>query len=448
MAFPPQGTAGNDVYTINGPFNTLHDGYAYLDGGDGWDAIVLTGGANVLDYAWGGVSNFEDLILGNGIWSLTLGGAAAHAFTGMHVLIDAGSATSIDIDGTGLSAGATLQVLGSLGADTIIGGSGTNGFYGRGGADVLVGGASNDYFFFDTLAQLKQAHVDGGGGDNVINIAQDAAVTDAAFAQVQHVDYLYLNGTGAQSAALGTQALAASGGAIVLYATNASSLSYDGHAFAGTAYIHGSAGADTMLGGNGTDVFFGDGGADSLSGGGGNDFFEFSDRSQLAATTADGGSGTDTVVMLGGQRINDVDFLHISHMETLKLEGTGAQIVTLGATASAAFDGAVTLSAVNSHGLYVDASAFTPALHITATAYADTFVLGRSGDDVIYNFATHSQANADQVQLLGHSLADVQAMLAGAVDASNGTYLYHDGHVLVFSGVAKATLSTADFLIA
>ena len=448
MAFPPQGTAGNDVFYLKGPFNTLHDGYVYLDGSDGFDAISLSGGATILDYAWGGVSNFEDLLLGSGIWALTLGSAAAHAFTGMHVLIDAWAATSINIDGSGLSAGATLQVLGSAGADTIIGGSGTNAFYGRGGADMLVGGASTDFFYFDTLAQLQQARVDGAGGDNVINIAQNAAVTDAAFANVQHADYLYLNGSGAQSLVLGAKALAASGGAMVVYANNASGLTYDGHAFTGTAYIHGSTGADSMLGGNGTDVFFGNGGADSLCGGGGNDFFYFADRGQLAATTANGSTGVDTVVMQGGQRVNDVDFLHVSHMETLKLEGGGAQIVTLAATASAAFDGAVTLSAPNAHGLYVDASAFSRALHVTATGFSDTFVFGGAGDAVIYNFATHGQANADQVQLLGHNLAEVQAMLAGAVDASNGTYLYHDGHVLVFSGVAKAALSTADFLIA
>ncbi len=321
MAFPPQGTAGNDVFYRTSPFNTLHDGYDYLDGSDGYDAISLWGGGTVLDYAWGGVSNFELLLLGTGTWSFTLGGAAAAAFTGGHVVIDAWAATSINIDGSGLGAGATLQVLGSFGADTIIGGSGTNAFQGRGGGDLLMGGGSWDFFYL-------------------------------------------------------------------------------------------------------------------------------ADRGDLAGDTINGGGGIDTLVMQGGQRINDVDFLHISHVETLQLQGTGAQIVTLGATASAAFDGAVTLSATNSHGMYLDASNFSPALHVIATAYADSFVFGGAGDAVIYNFTTHGQAEADQVQLLGHSLAEVQAMLASAVDASNGTYLYHDGHVLVFSGVAKAALSTADFLFA
>ncbi len=321
MAFPPQGTAGNDVVYISGAFNTLHDGYAYLDGSDGFDAIVLFGGGAVLDYAWGGVSNFEDLILASGNWSFALGGASARAFTNMAVVIDAHGAASINIDGTGLAAGATLQVIGSAGADTIIGGSGTNVLEGRGGGDMLVGGASWDYFYV-------------------------------------------------------------------------------------------------------------------------------ANRADLAADSINGGAGIDTLVMQGAQRINDVDFLYVSHIETLQLQGSGAQIVTLGATASAAFDGAVTLSAINSHGMYVNASAFSKTLHVTATGFADSFVFGGAGDAVIYNFTTHGHAESDQVQLLGHSLADVQAMLAGAIDASNGTYLYHDGHVLVFSGVAKATLSTADFLIA
>jgi Ca2+-binding RTX toxin-like protein len=448
MAFPPQGTAGNDVYYISGPFNTLHDGYAYLDGGAGFDAIVLSGGGAVLDYSWGGISNFEDLILASGSWSFTLGGAAAHAFTGMHVVIDASTAASVNIDGSGLSAGATLQVFGSAGADTIIGASGTNAFHGGGGADVLVGGASTDYFYFDTLAQLRQAHVDGAGGDNIIAIAADSAVTDAAFTEVQHADYLFLNGSGAQSVALGARALAASGGTMVIFASNATSLTYDGHAFTGTAWVHGTAGADNLHGGNGSNVFFGNGGADTLTGGQGNDFFHFGDRGQLASTTANGGGGTDTVVMDGGQRINDVDFLHISHMAWLDLEGGGAQIVTLGPTAAAAFGGSATVVAPNAHGLYLDASAFSGIVNVVATGFADSFVFGNAANDVIYNFATHGQANADQVQLLGHSLADVQAMLAGAVSASEGTYLYHDNHFLLFSGIAKAALSTADFLIA
>jgi hypothetical protein len=322
MAFPPQGTGSNDVFYLSGPFNTLHDGYVYLDGSGGFDAISLSGGATILDYAWGGVSNFEDLILGSGIWALSLGGAAANAFTGMHVVIDAGTASRINVDGSGLSAGATMQVIGSASADTVIGSSGTNVFDAHGGGDLLVGGASGDFFYL-------------------------------------------------------------------------------------------------------------------------------ADHGELAGDTLDGGAGIDTLVMKGGQRINDVDFLHVSHMEALNLQGGGAQIVILAATASAAFDGAVTLGAANAHGLYLDASAFTPTLHVTATAFSDSFVFGQyGGDNVIYNFTTHGHANADQVQLLGHSLAEVQAMLASAVDAGNGTYLYHDGHALVFSGVAKAALSTADFIIA
>ena len=321
MAFPPQGTAGTDVFYLNSPFNTLHDGYAYLDGSDGYDLIALRGGGTVLDYAWGGVSNFELLLLGTGSWALTLGGAAAAAFTGMHVVIDAGGSSGINLDASGLSAGASLQVLGSYGADTIIGSSGTNVFQGRGGGDMLLGGGSWDFFYL-------------------------------------------------------------------------------------------------------------------------------ADRADMAGDTINGGAGFDTLVFQGGQRINDVDFLHVSHVETINLQGTGAQIVTLGATASAAFDGPVTLGAANSHGMYLDASNFSPTLHIRATAFADSYVFGGAGDAVINDFTVHGHAEADQVQLLGHSAADVQAMLAGAVNAGEGTYLYHDGHFLLFAGVAKAALSTADFLIA
>lgn len=268
MAFPPQGTSGKDVYTIGTPFSTLHDGYAYLDGGDGFDQIFLTSGAagTYGDTIWNGVSHFELLMLFGGSWSFTLGYAAAKAFDG-NITINAFPADSVLIDGSGIGTGAQLTVYATAAADTVIGGDSSNFIVGNGGADVLVGGKGYDAFFFQNAQQLQEAaKVDGGGGGNSIVFLCDTTLGDQQLANASHIGTLNFQGGGAQSAVLGAKAEAMAPGAVTVFAPNAASLHIDASAFSaktalvgyagnGPATFEGGQGNDWLVGGCGTDTF-------------------------------------------------------------------------------------------------------------------------------------------------------------------------------------------------
>ncbi|MDH4394681.1 MAG: hypothetical protein QE278_03290 [Limnobacter sp.] len=156
--------------------------------------------------------------------------------------------------------------------------------------------------------------------------------------------------------------------------------------------LSGTASADTITGGSGNEIINTAGGADQINAGAGNDTIVVASAAQLAqAASINGGEGTSDTLKLdtgtAALTLTDSDLSKVSNMEVLDLAGTGAQTVTLGATAApnanTAFANGVTINTqAEATSLTVNGSGLTVAATVTATNNADTITTG-SGADVI-----------------------------------------------------------------
>jgi Ca2+-binding RTX toxin-like protein len=275
----------------------------HLDGGNGFDRIWLTGDVSgATDASFAGVSNIEELrFTGFGTQSMSFGNAAAAAFTGP-VSVQATNASSVNFDASAMTTG-QLYAWGTLGADTISGGSGADRFVSNGGADWFTGGAGNDTFVFAPGELAAAAHVDGGTGlDTLLLKGNSLNLTDAAFAASSGMEFLLLVGTGTHSLTLGANAGAAFGSTLTIIQGAASTLNLDASAVgSGTGVsASSSSGADTMIGGAGNDTFAGGGGADLFGVGIGQDVI------------ADFTSGSDHVALQTGGFVTFADLFAAS----------------------------------------------------------------------------------------------------------------------------------------
>lgn len=121
------------------------------------------------------------------------------AFTGGDAWDD--GADTITING----AGGAENITGTSFADTITGGAGNDMITGAGGADSLNGGFNDDIFVFASKADLNAAVViDGGAGNDRIQMTAAVALTDTDFATSQSIETLGL--TDASTVTLGINA--------------------------------------------------------------------------------------------------------------------------------------------------------------------------------------------------------------------------------------------------
>lgn len=119
-----------------------------IDGGAAGDRIVLKG-----DYSGGltlqtdTLSRIERVELEGAFdYSITLAANMAHDVNSTSLTVDATQAQSLLIDGSEMDL--TLQMNGSSGDDTLIGGSGINLFIPQVGRDMMIGGADVDAYYF------------------------------------------------------------------------------------------------------------------------------------------------------------------------------------------------------------------------------------------------------------------------------------------------------------
>ena len=136
-------------------------------------------------------------------------------------------AATITLNSGNLVAGAAtgnLTVTGGAGANSIIAGNGTNTITGGGGADTLTGGAGNDTFVFGTAANLAAtASINGGIGNNTIQMSAGATLIDANFANITPGTVQTLQLAGKNTVTLGAKASAA-GIATVVTGSGATSI--------------------------------------------------------------------------------------------------------------------------------------------------------------------------------------------------------------------------------
>ena len=90
-----------------------------------------------------------------------------------------------NVDASALSSG--VSITGSVGANTIIGGSGNDSIDGAGGSDVINAGAGNDTVMFHGT----ETAIDGGADLDTLTVAVGAAVTAVNFAVTAGLDQTF-----------------------------------------------------------------------------------------------------------------------------------------------------------------------------------------------------------------------------------------------------------------
>ena len=303
-------SAGNVITTGSGDDT--------IDGGGGADIINAGAGNDTVAYYNSEVS----IDGGTGVNTLAL-----RAVTSVNLgNIDqtSGDAVAVtnfqNVDASALSSG--VSIIGSVGANTIIGGSGNDTIDGAGGSDVINAGAGNDSVVFHGT----EAAIDGGAGNDTLTVATGATLTAVNFAVTAGSDQ-----TVGDSANV----------------TNFENL--DASAVTAALTVTGSSAANVITTGSGNDVIDGGGGADVINSGGGNDTVAYYGSESLI----DGGAGSNTLLLRAVTTVNlgNVD------------QTTGD------ATSVANFQN-------------VDASALSLSVSITGSSAANTIATG-SGNDTI-----------------------------------------------------------------
>ena len=248
---------------------------------------------------------------------------------------------------------------------------------GDSGANTLIGGSQSDSFF----GFLGTDTIDGGVGFDVLALtATSSDLNTATDAQVSNIENV--------------QAFNAAAGVTINLSNQTESL-----------FIAGSlAGADIIVGGSGNDTLQGLGGADTLDGRDGSDTYYIPAGSDVVAgeTISDtGSSGTDAILIFGGTISVDFTSATISGIEVLRFQNAGPSTVTFNANQfpanlqiEEASGGARTVNVVNASNFNASGwmfGAWNDTININGTigsdintqnSQADT-IIGGGGDDTL-----------------------------------------------------------------
>jgi len=425
-----QGSAFDDLIVANASGGSFRGrgGNDTIVGGAGVDAIIYgsaaagvvvdllagtaqdgEGGADSLggsiDFLAG--SAFADSLVGDADGTSFFGNAGADTFQGsaslfdlvtfhsnfadvaraVHVGVLVNLGNGIARDGDGSSAeGSTDRligiehVVGSAGADTLLGDGLANQLGGAEGNDSLNGGAANDLLAghdgADTLDGGAQADtMQGGAGDDLYFAnAQTDVVTEAT-------------GEGADTViAAITHTLAATSEVELLMLTGFGNFNLTGSNSANT--LLGNAGNNQLLGGSGNDQISGDAGADTLTGGAG-------------ADSMAGGAGADRFIFdrLSDSRANQIDVINGFEVgiDDFAFENAanrfGAQVL-----GSVNVNAAQTIaSAATANQLYAAISAIAATASALQVKQVDVLAGAMAGTYLYVNDGTAAVSNADML---------------------------------------------------
>lgn len=476
-----RGMGGNDSFLFD---SVAHFTQAGLDGGTGTDQIIILDSVPVTDAAFSGKIGVEGLYLaGGGVQQAILGSNASNAY-GALVSVIAPNASNLIVDASGVQPWTGLTVQGTAGADTITGGAWQDDIRGSGGADILNGGGQDDTFRFQTNPQVGMATINGGDGYDTVDIQGDN-FGSGALAGSTGIERLVLSTT--LSPVLNftladSDANAFTGRVATFEAYGATLIGIDATAFtAASRIIAISANGLFAYGGAGDDVFKAGSGSFYVEANGGNDVFYVNSQAQFAASTLNGGAGSDSVYLRPGiSSVADADFGQKLSIENVVFESTGAVSGSFGDLAAAAFTNAISVWATASSGATLSAAGLGSWAQVSFTGGFGADVLtggagndsltGRGGNDVLtggggadtFRFGitppgygtgvdtiTDFVAGLDKIALEGgYTAQSITAILVSAQDTAGGALLNYNGGYILVQGVAVSSLSAGDFLFA
>lgn len=437
---------GNDTINMGG-FLTSAD---TIDGGSGTDTLIVT---TLSASALTNVTNVENLqFSGTGSLSANL------AFTSIDM-------TTVSADTLTLATGYTNATTVALAA-----------------ADKVANTANVAMTVDVKAADFGAITITGGTGTDTLNIKADAeapaAITLSTGNAVTLVDKINIvDGgntpstigkdvsitTGAYGTALTIDGTAMSAGTLTGTTPNADweNLTVDGSSMAATKTltvttgsgmnsITGGAGNDVITGGSGNDSINGaSGGNDSISGGDGVDTINMT-GALTYQDTIDGGSGTD--IMLLGAGTADVDFMHVTNVETITLGAAGTTTLSSFAQAAGvttvngfAGAGAGTINTITATGMTTGVKMVGALL----TGYNDVMTGGLGNDTFQFNASNALEATdtinggdgTDTIVISNAALASTPT--AAAIDFNKVTNVES---VTIGTAIGKTAAGTAEII--
>ena len=316
------GGEGNDVINAGGgTFSPLGNGNT-ISGGEGDDIIslansvtddVIDGGEGMDTIDFSAVVGAQTFNIGDG--SITNTATGTKSFSGIDRIVFGDNNNTIFVDagfaGEIVGGNGTNTYFGSEESDRIIAGAGNDEIYGLGGDDTLSGNAGDntinagdgDDIIFSTTGNDT---VDGWTGFDVLDFS-NGLFNDTVFT---------VSGNSVTSANTGTETIfsiegiRAGAGNDEMFGD--AGISHVLYGFAGNDILHagdmgdglfGEAGNDTLLGGAGNDTLDGGDGFDTMSGGAGDDTYAHS--GVLVDVIFDSSGSNDQIVM--GSEFNVMD---------------------------------------------------------------------------------------------------------------------------------------------
>jgi Ca2+-binding RTX toxin-like protein len=297
---------------------TTGSGNDTIDGGGGADVIIAGSGNDTVSY----YNSEASIDGGTGTNTLLLRAAATVDLGSLdQTTSDAVSVANFqNVDASALST--AVSITGSLGGNTITGGSGNDAIDGAGGADVIAAGGGNDTVIY----QGSEVSIDGGTGSDTLVLAGSGGITAVSFAVAAGADQTTGDG---------------------VTITNFENL--NGSVVTTALTVTGSSSANAITTGSGNDIIDGGGGVDVINAGAGDDTVSYYNTE----ASVDGGIGTNTLMMRAAATVN------LANSDQTTGDATNV-----------------------SNFQNVDASALTAAVSITGTSGTNIFT-GGSGNDTI-----------------------------------------------------------------
>ncbi|WP_324730757.1 peroxidase family protein [Pseudomonas paeninsulae] len=451
-----QGLAGNDV--LNGL-----GGDDVLDGGEGDDVLIGGAGADIMI---GGAGNdvYEVTELGDVVVE-GVGGGIDTVWTSLASYTLSANVENLFFGGSGNFTG-----IGNALNNTIVGAAGDDVLIGGAGADTMVGGAGNDVYEVTDLGDVVVEGV-GGGIDTVwtslASYTLSANVENLFFGGSGNFtgignalnntivgaagDDVLIGGAGADTMVggagndvyevtdLGDVVVEGVGGGIDTVWTSLASYTLSANVenlfFGGSGNFTGIGNAlnNTIVGAAGDDVLIGGAGADIMVGGAGNDVYEVTDLGDVVVEGV--GGGIDTVwTSLASYTLS-------ANVENLFFGGSGNFAGT-----GNALDNVIVGGAGNDT--------------LTGGAGNDALNGGLGNDSFVYstlNFGNDTITGFDADPTGGQDLLDIAALGVTAANfavhvtianAGADTLVTFGGGSIVLVGVADATVTQADFILA